>query len=129
MTDPAAAGARAAAARLTGSHGPDLAPEVEAALYARAGTSGPVQYTDPVAVAALIVSVAQLAWTVYQDRRRTDPAPPPEVIARHVRVRLAREPEAPGPELEPTDRDRIIEVVIEETVRSAAEDGTAPETD
>lgn len=127
MTDPIATGARAAADRLAALHGPALAAEVEAALLARSGTSRPVQYSDPVSLGALIVAVADFAWTVYRDRRETASAPPPELIARHVRVRFDRGPGTPGPELDSADRDRVIDVVIEETVRSAEDGADAPD--
>ncbi|MDJ1135454.1 hypothetical protein [Streptomyces iconiensis] len=127
MTDPIATGARAAANRLTAPNGPALAAEVEAALHVRATTSRPVQYIDPVSLGALIVSIAGLTWTVYRDLRKTTPAPSPEVVARHVRVRLDRDSRPPGPELDAADRDQVIEIVIEETVRSAEYGDSAPD--
>ena len=44
---------------------------------------------DPIALAALIVSVAQFAWTVYADLRKRTAKPAPQVVARRVRVELA----------------------------------------
>jgi hypothetical protein len=64
MTDPVAHIARAAAAHLAAEHGPALPVDVEAALHARGSTPGPERYLDPVALGALIVS---LAWTIYTD--------------------------------------------------------------
>ncbi|MBL1102652.1 hypothetical protein [Streptomyces coffeae] len=127
MTDPIATIARAAVNRLTAPHSAAVAAEVEAALHTRATTSRPVQYIDPVSLGTLIVSIAGLAWTVYRDLRKTTPAPSPEMVARHVRVRLGRDSRPPGPELDAADRDQVIEIVIEETVRAAEDGGNAPD--
>jgi len=87
--DPAAVAARAAAVVLAREHGPALPAEVEAALAARDAPQRPGRYLDPVSLAGLIVAVATLAWTIYNDRRgRTAEPPPPEVIARQVRITL-----------------------------------------
>jgi hypothetical protein len=71
VTDPVADAARAAAAVLAVDLGLGLSAEVEAALYARqSGEQAPGQY-DPTAIAglavgaaSLIVSIAQLAWSI-----------------------------------------------------------------
>jgi hypothetical protein len=120
MTDPAADAARAAAAILAPDLGPSLPAEVEAALHARhADEQRPGQY-DPLAIASfgvgaasLIVSSAQLAWSIVSDRRKhTDDPPPPNSIARQVRITL-RDQDAP---LSP-DIERITEVVATEIIR------------
>ncbi|MBQ1023174.1 hypothetical protein [Micromonospora sp. C95] len=126
MTDPIATAARATANRLAAPPGSALSAEVEAALHAQPSTSHPVQYVDPVSLGGLIVSVATFAWMVYRDLRKSTSAPYPEAIARHVRIRLDRDPGPQGPELEAADRDRIIEIVIEETIRFGEEGGNAP---
>lgn len=72
------------------------------------------RYADPVSIGALVVSIATLAWTIYTDLRKRTPAPAPEVVARTVRVELR---DSGG--LDPTARDRVIEVVVGETVRVA----------
>ena len=52
--------------------------------------SAPGRYLDPVSLASLIVSIASLTWTIYNDRRTHSPEPPPsESIARQVRITLA----------------------------------------
>jgi hypothetical protein len=89
--------------------------------------------TDPTSTSTrsrwgLIVSVASLALTIYSDlktrsaidtvnsrlgrrRRRAK-----DVIARTVRVRIDHPSEL---EVDPDQRDRIIDVTVEETVRAA----------
>lgn len=111
--DPIEHSARAAAHRLAAQYGPGLPAEVEAALHTRGTDQRPERYVDPVAVASLIVSVATLAWTVYNDLRTKTPQPSPDVVARTVRVRLN---DTAG--LDTAQRDRIIDVVVEETVRT-----------
>jgi hypothetical protein len=76
VTDPVAGAARAAAAILAPDLDLGLPAEVEAALHAReSGRQAPGQY-DPAAIAglavgaaSLIVSSAQLAWSILSDQR------------------------------------------------------------
>jgi hypothetical protein len=117
MSDPAvvagkgpAGGARAAAARLAPEFGDRLPADVEAALHTPAGGGGD-RYLDPVALAALIVSAAQLAWTVYADLQKRTAKPAPQVVARRVRVELAEHTE-----IDPGVRDRVIDIVVAETL-------------
>lgn len=114
MTDPIGNGARAAAQRLAAHYGLGLPADVEAALHARGTTQRPQRYVDPISVAGLIVSVAALAWTVYQDLRSKTPEPSPAVVARTIRVQLHD-----TGELDLAQRDRIIEIVVEEAVQNA----------
>lgn len=111
MSDPVEVAARAAADQLAAVYGPALPTEVEAALQAR-GYTPPDRYVDPVAIGALIVSITTLAWTVYTDLRNRTPAPSSEVVSRTVRVRLGD-----TGDLDTASRDRIIEVVVGETIR------------
>lgn len=125
MTDPIASTARAAAQRLSGRHGSALAAHVEAALHSSDGVQRPRQYVDPVSLGGLIVSIATLAWAVYNDLHKSTPKPDRDVVARQVRVRLDREPAAVG--LGPEDRDQVIEVVVDEAfnaVNGSSDDGT-----
>jgi hypothetical protein len=69
MTDPAVGATRSAAAILAPDLGPNLPAEVEAALAARDAQQRPDRYLDPVSLASLIVSIATLAWTIYNDQR------------------------------------------------------------
>ena len=119
MNDPVQIGARAAAARLADEHGPHLPANVERALHTRNRPQQPDQYLDPVSIAALIVSIATLAWTVYTDLKPQAPNPSADVIARTVRVRL----DHPGA-IDADQRDRIIEVTVAETVRAAGDNTT-----
>ena len=88
MTDPAADAARSAAVILAPDLGPNLPAEVEAALAARDAQQRPDRYLDPVSLASLIVAIAALAWTIYNDHRKHTPEPPPGSIARQVRITL-----------------------------------------
>jgi hypothetical protein len=114
MTDPAAEAARAAAAVLVSQFGPGLPTEVEAALAARSTQHRPSRYVDPVSLAGLIVAIATLAWTIYNDQRSRTPSPPPENIARQVRITL-REQDTALPE----GTERITEIIATEITRHA----------
>jgi hypothetical protein len=119
LTGPIADAARAAAAFLAHDLGLSLPAEVEAALYARdSGEQAPGQY-DPTAVAglavgaaSLIVSIAQLAWSIVSDQGTHTAKPSHENIARQVRIALCQQN---GPL--PPDNHRITEVVITEIIR------------
>lgn len=120
MTDDpaaAAAAARSAAAILAPSHGPALPYQVEAALAARNTTQQRLgRYLDPVSLASLIVSVATLAWTIYQDQRsQHNPDPKPDIIARQVRIIFQEQDAALPPGTE-----HIIEIVATEITRQAS---------
>jgi hypothetical protein len=108
-------GARKAAEVLSGQFDPTLVMDVERELRSREGSHPPDQYIDPASLASLIVSVATLAWTVFQDLKKKTPSPAPTVIARAVRVQVRA-----SSELAPSQRDRIIDVVVEETVKAAS---------
>ena len=54
-----------------------------------------------------------LAWTIYTDLKTKTQRPAPQVIARRVRIELADR--AP---IEPTERDRIIDAVVAETIQA-----------
>ncbi|MDR0343992.1 MAG: hypothetical protein LBI49_12990 [Nocardiopsaceae bacterium] len=112
MTDPAAAAARAAAAILAPDLGPSLPAEVEAALAARDAEQRPHRYFDPISLASLIVSIASLAWTIYNDQRKHTPQPPASSVARQVRITL-RERDL----ILPSGTERITEVVATEITR------------
>jgi tetratricopeptide (TPR) repeat protein len=88
MTGPAANAARSSAAILAPDLGPDLPAEVGAALAARDTRQRPDRYLDPASLATLIVTIATLAWTIYNDQRTRTPDPPPSSIARQVRITL-----------------------------------------
>jgi len=113
MTDPVADAALAAAAILAPNFSPSLPSQVEAGLAARDTRQRPDQYLDPVSLASLIVSIASLAWTIYDDRRKHIAGPPPpDSIARQVRITLRDQDTALPP-----GTDRIIEIVTTEIIR------------
>jgi hypothetical protein len=118
VTDPAANAARSAAAILAPDLGPDLPAEVEAALAARDTRQRPDRYLDPVSLATLIVTIAALAWTIYNDQRTRTPDPPPSSIARQVRITL-RDQDTPLP----PGTEHITEVVATEITRQARPPG------
>jgi hypothetical protein len=82
MNDPVADAARSAAVILAPDLGRNLPTEVEAALAARAGAQRPDRFLDPVSLGSVIVSIATLAWTIYNDQRnRTqEQKPKPDCI-------------------------------------------------
>jgi hypothetical protein len=112
--DPVAAAARSAAAILASSYGPDLPAQVEATLAARHSAQRPDRYLDPVSLATLIVAIATLAWTIYNDQRSRTPDPPPDAIARQIRITLREE----DTNL-PLGTERITEIVATEITRHA----------
>jgi hypothetical protein len=116
MTDPAADAARSAAAILAPDHGASLPAEVEAALAARDSEQRPDRYLDSVSLATLIVSIATLAWTIYNDQRTRHHADPPaDAVARQVRITLRDQDTALPPGTE-----RITEIVATEITRYAS---------
>ncbi|NDU77730.1 hypothetical protein GWI34_34735 [Actinomadura sp. DSM 109109] len=107
--------ARGAAERLAPEYGERLRADVEAALHSGDGVTRHERY-DPVAIGGLIVSVATLAWTIYQDhRKKHDERPPVQVVIRTVRIELG-DGGVPR-QVDAEQRDRIIQAVVEETVR------------
>lgn len=112
MDDPVWAIARAAALRLAPECEQRIVADVEAALHKQDLPQPPGQYLDPISLGGLIVGVAALAWSVYADLRRRNRQPPADAIERTMRVRL-RSTEA----IDPSQRDRIVEIVVEETLR------------
>lgn len=111
MTDPVADASRAAAQRLADQYGRSLAVDVEEALYVRGESRSPERYLDPVSLGGLIVSVATLAWTVFNDLRNKAAMPSTDVVARRVRVRLEAHAS-----VTPAERDHIIDLVVSETI-------------
>lgn len=65
------------------------------------------------------MSIATLAWTIYSDQRTRrdhhDPGPPPDVIARQVRITLRDQ------DIQlPPGTERITEIVATEITRHAS---------
>ena len=112
-TEPIAAAARAAARALIAEYGPGLEADVEAALHARA-EQRPGQYLDPVSAGSLIVAIATLAWTIYNDQRKHTPEPAPELIERRVRIKIREQADA-----NPQEISRITEIVVTQITQTA----------
>jgi hypothetical protein len=110
--------ARSAARRLERDGDlPSLVPEVERQL--QLGTAGQAaERYEPITIslAALVVSIASLAWTVYTDLRKQIPRPDPEVLKRRLRVEV-KLPE----QVSAADRDRVVTVIVEATLADAGD--------
>ncbi len=119
MTDPAADAARSAATILVPDYGPNLPAEVEAILHARnAAEQRPGQYDLAIAsfaigAASLIVTIAQLPWSILTEQRKHTADLTPDSIARQVRITLRQQDAPPLP----PGADRITDVVITEITR------------
>jgi hypothetical protein len=114
MTDSIADAARSAAAVLAPDLGLNLPVEVEAALAARSGDQRPDRYLDLGSLGSLIVSVATLAWTSYNDQHERQPEA--DSVARQVRVTLRDQDTALPP-----GTDRVTEVVATEIIRHSTQ--------
>lgn|ERR1035441_5119561 len=81
--------------------------------------SGPIRprerYFDPVELGSFLVSVAALAWQIYDSHRKKGEKPTPPVLAREVRVILRERTDLNG------TQEMIIEVVTTE-ITKATED-------
>ncbi|MBQ1048089.1 hypothetical protein KBX50_06385 [Micromonospora sp. C51] len=110
MTEVPAAVERAALAAVDRIGGDErLRADVLAELYAPDRNSD--RYVDVVAVASLIVAVATLGWTIYQDRRANRSSAEREVVARQIRVALSEKGGVPAQQ-----RDLVIEVVVDQII-------------
>ena len=118
MSNPAEAGARAAAEKLKARYGSRLVSEVEQILADQGSETPPDQYLDPTAVASVIVSAATLAWTVYSGLRSKKEATTPKVIVQNVIVQIREDHTSDEPEDE-----EIIAIAVQETLKAI--DGTA----
>jgi hypothetical protein len=105
--------ARRAGAKLLSEYGPALPAFVEQEL--QNPSAGPQRYTGvetTIAIASLLVSVAQFAWQVYRDLKKDRAeAVSKEVLARELRLKM----EVP-PQVTTADRDRLIGIVVEEVL-------------
>jgi hypothetical protein len=104
--------ARAAARRLSGQYGPRLEVDVEAALD-DGGAELPKQYFDQVALAGLIVAVAQFAYQVYRDHQKDRHKPDRDQVVYAVRVERLKYTDLTRAE------EEIIEIVTAEVVKAA----------
>ena len=116
MTDYVAGAARTAATALAPEFGRHLPVEVEAALAARAGDQRPDHYLNVVSLGSLTVSVATLAWTIYNDQRTRIQG---QRLAADELVREVRSTLEDADMPLPAGTDRITEVVATEIIRQS----------
>ena len=122
MTTPHAEAARRAAARLAPDLGSDLPAYTERALAGQEPTVRRRSYDagTSLAVAALLVSLAQFGWQIYrdlrEDREKKDEADRRQILQVLVRRMRLSLNEPPG--LSVQQRDRLLEVVAEEILIS-----------
>ena len=118
MASPVERIARGAAARLAREADlPLLVPEVEHQLQVSDAGHAAERY-EPITIslAALLVSVASLAWTIYTDLRKQTQQPHPEVMKRRIRVEVELPEGISSPE-----RDRVIAAIVAQTLAETAE--------
>lgn len=112
---PVVVAARAAAREMSAQYGPRLEVDIEEALHG--GEAGPPdQYLDPVAVAGLIVAVAQFAYLIYAQHKKDGCRPEAKQVVRAVHIERRKYTELTRAE------EQIIEIVTIAVVRAAAED-------
>ena len=104
--------ARRAAQRLVAMHR-DLPAQVEAQI--RGGRPERYDPTTAIALASLVLSIAQFAWQVYQDLRKDSASPSPEVVARKVRLQVA----VPMG-INEGQRDQIVATVVDEIAKTSS---------
>jgi hypothetical protein len=114
--DPISTAARAAAGQLAADYGPTMPTDVEAELATQGTTERPGQYFDPISLGSLLVAIATLAWTIYNDKRKQTPNPSPDVVARQVRVELRNQGDTRHSQ---HDINRVTEVVVTEIIQAA----------
>ncbi len=111
MSEDADVIARRAAEKLAaGLNQPSLVPEVEHSLQKapESETYEPVSLS----VAALVVSVASLAWTIYNDIKNANRQVDKDALTRRIRVRIAG-----NTNLVESQQHAVIEVVVDETLK------------
>ena len=104
----------AIARRSAAQFGPQVAMELEV-LLAGAEAGQPLQYMDTgtkLALASLIVAVAQFAWQIHGDISKAGGTPSVEAVERRVLIRLEQE----GRLLPLPQRDTAIRRTVEETL-------------
>jgi len=114
MDDEAREIARRASGRLAPQFGPALPAFVERELQHPGADLQ--RYTGvelSIAIAGLVVSVAQFAWQIYRDLKKDRTEVSSEALARQLRVQV----EVPA-EVTPAERDQVIRIVVEEVLAS-----------
>jgi hypothetical protein len=108
--DVVAAAARATATELAPQYGPRVEAEVEAALHGAGEVKPPSQFTDPVAIGSLIVSIAALVYQMYRDHKKDGEKPSKDTLTRRARVKVRE-----SRNLTQTD-ERVIEITAEQII-------------
>jgi hypothetical protein len=95
---------------------PNLPALVEAQLQGTAG-GAPSRYelATEIALAALVVQIAQFGWQIYHDLKSGNQEPARDVVRRRIRIKV----EAPTHVTE-QQRGRIIDTVVDEIYRHPA---------
>ncbi|MCX5801140.1 MAG: hypothetical protein NTX17_07120 [Candidatus Eisenbacteria bacterium] len=115
MLEPYEQIARNAAARLAATLGSELPQMTEKALDMPDARGVPDQYLDSataINLASLVVSIASLVWSMCQDRPQKTSKSNRDVIQRRITLKVGR-PDG----VSVSQRDRIIEVVIDEAMK------------
>jgi hypothetical protein len=117
VNDPVEHVARSTAEQLTAELGDSgLVDEVEGALQARSSGQRPGHYLDPIALGGLIVSVANLAWVIYSDRRKAGRSTTAAELVEAVEAAV------PENELGASRVERTISITVTETLRIESTD-------
>ena len=112
VAEPVSAIAQSVAETLAAELGAHVLTDVAVALYEPDGASRPEQYVDPISLGGLIVAIATLAWTIYNDRKRAGGHPDAAALAQALEDALTASADSRAA---PPDA-RIIEVVAHETI-------------
>lgn len=116
--------ARAAGRRLALELDPELEVAMERLLAPARYGSSPARFDAVgIAIAGLVVSVAQLAWQIYRDVT-TDREKTRESLALQIRMRV----EVPAV-VTPEERDLVIDAVLAELERSEPPRAISPPAD
>lgn len=105
--------ARKAAVKLVETGGSQLPQFTERVLSKGEGQEYADQYdlATALGIASLLVSIASLTWSMYSELRKKSLKPDQSALVRRIQVQVG---EPKGVSI--LQRDRIIEVVVEETL-------------
>jgi hypothetical protein len=113
--------ARQAAQRLSATFDANLPALTEGAIRGATSDRETKRFTpDVIGIASLLVTVAQLAWSIWHDlksdQREAAKSPPPipshQILVRRIKLTLGERAGLPAEK-----RDHLIEIVAEETDR------------
>ena len=103
---------RRVAKKLAGEIDPLLPQLTEGVLGGGSDAGGRLRSFDAglgIAAASLLVSMVGVAWGIYKDILNRKQKPSRQAVSRRVRVRIQD-----SADIKPAQRDRMIEVVVEE---------------